>query len=304
MSETLKNKCEQSVNFPEQQSGLAKPNTKFKADKNKLDRECARIGKNLEDIAVAIGHHKRWFSQRFQVAKKAKTFPIFTMDDSDAMEISRVLHCGVYAFAAEEEVAWEPIVFRDDLEVGAYLKSCPPEQKDIVISFTRYMQQATPSDLVRLQDFFKQQPKDADTTPNPKNQNWLYAYVMKQTLTRVKEALKSYLQVPDDNTLQEKVMSTHAATQKKHASICSLGLYDPSKDSSEQLRKYLKSDAGIGESYWNALLNAQDRVIEDCVLALKRYYIVKDSEMVNYVASVKDSVKKSDQESTKDSGEK
>ena len=196
-----------------------KSNVKFTADEEKLRRVCFKKGVSFSALSKKIGHAPGWLSQRICASDYR---PEFKMYERDAIRIADVLVCGTDDFSATSESLTTPIILDINAEYKDFLDNLPADQYNIFRAFMKYMKKADSSDLVRIQDFFRQPSKPTKIPSFSKRKierSWLYSYILSRTKDVFYEELSNGLLVPDNSSLQEAVLSITGRAKHRRANL-------------------------------------------------------------------------------------
>lgn len=271
----------------EQMRQSLKSNVKFTADEEKLRRVCLKRGISFSALSKKIGHNSGWLSQR---SRKSKHPTEFTMYERDAIRIADVLICRTDDFSAPSETLTTPIVLDINAEYKDFLDNLSADQYNIFRAFMKYMRKASTSDLVRIQDFFRQPstPTQIPSFSKYKIKNsWLYSYILTRTKEVFYEELSNGLLAPDNSSLQEAVLSItgHAKHRRANLSKEEAEKFHIEKEIKNKLASHLRT--AMEDDLDIAFRRAKTRLFDNCIETLLAHYEVSSQDAAVIVNDLK-----------------
>lgn len=264
----------------EQMRKSLKSNVKFTADREKLRGICLKRGMSFSALSVKIGHAPGWLSQRICGSKHPTEFKMY---ERDAIRIADVLICRTEDFSAPSESLITPIVLDINAEYKDFLDKLPADQYNILRAFMKYMRDANTSDLVRIQEFFRQPSKPTQIPSFSKRKiesSWLYSYILAHTRNIFYEELSNHLLAPDNSSLQEAVIAITGRAKHKRATLSKedARAYNIDRDIKKKLSTNLRN--AMEEDLDKAFRNVKKRLFDNCVDMLLAYYEVSTQDAV------------------------
>ena len=190
------------------------------------------------------------------------------------------------------------LFFKQDLDINAeykdFLDNLPADQYNIFRAFMKYMREADTSDLVRIQDFFRQ-PSAPTLIPSFSQRkirdSWLYSYILTRTKDIFYEELSNGLLAPDNSSLQEAVLSItgRAKHRRAHLSKEDAKKFHIEKEIQKKMSSYLRT--AMEDDLDIAFKKAKARLFDNCIDALLAYYEVSTQDAAVIVNDLKNIAK-------------
>lgn len=264
----------------EQMRKSLKSNVKFTADREKLRGICLKRGMSFSALSVKIGHAPGWLSQRICGSKHPTEFKMY---ERDAIRIAEALICRTEDFSAPSESLITPIVLDINAECKDFLDNLPTGQNNILRAFMKYMRGANTSDLVRIQEFFRQPSKPTQIPSFSKRKiesSWLYSYILAHTRNIFYEELSNHLLAPDNSSLQEAVIAITGRAKHKRATLSKedARAYNIDRDIKKKLSTNLRN--AMEKDLDEAFRNVKKRLFDNCVDMLLAYYEISTQDAV------------------------